>query len=157
VQAVVQEKKKAFKKCAESKNNDYYKIYKSKKSASKVAVAKAKAVHFDELYNNPETPEGAKKIYRLAATRHTSSLDIGQVKNVRSDGGQLLRARSPRNPGRVVPTANTFGTSPTSSSRALTYPERQLSSRRRPAILFVKFLKFPCRENTEVSPNSVSN
>jgi len=86
VQAVVQENEKAFKKWVESKKNDDY-----KKSAAKTAVAKTKAIHFDELYNNLETPDGAKKIYRLAATRHTSSLDIGQVKNVRSEGGQLLR------------------------------------------------------------------
>jgi len=38
-----------------------------------------------------ETSEGVKKIYRLAATRYKSSLDIGQVKNVRNQNGQLLR------------------------------------------------------------------
>jgi len=77
VHAVVQEKKKAYKKWVESKNNDDYKLYRNKKSAAKTAVAKAKAVHFDELYNNLETPEGAKKIAQ--GTLHYCSISHSQV------------------------------------------------------------------------------
>jgi len=75
----------------QSKSTDDYKTYRARKTEAKAAVAKAKAAHHDELYKSLETSEGVKKIYRLAATRHKSSLDIGQVKNVRNQNGQLLR------------------------------------------------------------------
>jgi len=54
-------------------------------------VAQAKISHYDDLYDKLDMQEGTKKIYRLAATRHKATQDIGQVKNIRAKDGRLLR------------------------------------------------------------------
>ncbi|XDV17916.1 hypothetical protein PO909_023707 [Leuciscus waleckii] len=44
-----------------------------------------------KLYAQLDTPEGANQIYKLANARHRSTLDIGQVINIKDSNHQVLR------------------------------------------------------------------
>jgi len=90
VQEATRAKKAAIKNWFNPKNADDYKYYKKLKAAAKTAVAMAKKAHFDELYDELETPKGAKEISPLAATRHVAIQDIGLAKNIRAVDGHLL-------------------------------------------------------------------
>ncbi|ROI46634.1 putative RNA-directed DNA polymerase from transposon X-element [Anabarilius grahami] len=91
VQKIVKEKKAAFKNWRQSLADTNYQHYKLCKSAAKRAVATAKSAHYDQLYADLDTPEGANKIYRLANARHRSTQDIGQIKSIKDDDHQVLR------------------------------------------------------------------
>ncbi|XP_046405450.1 uncharacterized protein LOC124170635 [Ischnura elegans] len=81
----------AFKKWSETNDIVDYEQYRTKKSAAKRAVAKAKTIHYDQQYADLDTPGGENKIYRLANSRHRATQDVGQVKCIKSDDHQILR------------------------------------------------------------------
>lgn len=60
-------------------------------SKAKKVVAVSKAEHCDQLYHDLDTAGGSHKIYRLTNRRHLSTLDIGQVKQVKGGNHQVLR------------------------------------------------------------------
>ncbi|RWR99635.1 hypothetical protein B4U79_01873, partial [Dinothrombium tinctorium] len=91
VQRAIKEKKAMFKTWFKSRDANDYLQYKSLKSAAKRAVAQAKAVHYDRLYEELDTPAGANKVYRLAKARHQATQDIGQVKHIKDENNQILR------------------------------------------------------------------
>ncbi|XP_046398182.1 uncharacterized protein LOC124164987 [Ischnura elegans] len=90
VQRIVKEKKMAFKKWRETNHIVDYEQYRTKKSAAKRAVAKAKT-HYDQLYADLDTPGGENKIYRLANSRYRATQDFSQVKCIKNDDHQILR------------------------------------------------------------------
>ncbi len=47
--------------------------------------------HYADLYTQLDTPEGANLIYKLANARHRSTLDIGQVMNIKDADHRVLR------------------------------------------------------------------
>ncbi|XP_046397773.1 uncharacterized protein LOC124164487 [Ischnura elegans] len=91
VQRIVKEKKMAFKKWRETNHIVDCEQYRTKKSAAKRAIAKAKTAHYDQLYADLDTPGGENKIYRLANSRHRATQDFSQVKCIKNDDHQILR------------------------------------------------------------------
>uniref|UniRef100_W5NNF6 Uncharacterized protein n=1 Tax=Lepisosteus oculatus TaxID=7918 RepID=W5NNF6_LEPOC len=83
--------KMAFKKWLQFHNDMDYQHYKTLRSAAKQAVAVAKTMHCDWLYEELNTPEGANKIYHLASAHHCSTQDIDQVTHVKNDDHQVLQ------------------------------------------------------------------
>ena len=53
-------------------------------------VARVKAEAIDGLYDNMETSEGQKDVYRIAAARDRSGKDIGQIRTIKSATGEVL-------------------------------------------------------------------
>ena len=53
-------------------------------------VARVKAEAIDGLYDNMETSEGQKDVYRIAAARGRAGKDIGQVRTIKSETGEVL-------------------------------------------------------------------
>ena len=69
--------------------------YRTLKSAAKRAVAKVK--HLVELYDELDTSEGAKKIYRLASSIHQSTQAIAQVTTIK-----VVNHRPPQDPPAIL-------------------------------------------------------
>ncbi|XP_067144622.1 uncharacterized protein [Centruroides vittatus] len=80
-----------FKRWRQSGTKDDYERYRNLKSLAKRSVAAAKVAHYNCLYEDLDTPEGANKIYRLASTRHHATQDTRHVKNIKDNHGQILR------------------------------------------------------------------
>ena len=91
VQAAVKEKKAAYKAWHQSRIEIDLQRYKTLKKAARRAVAAAKAAHYDQLYEQLDTREGANQVYRLAKTRHRSTQDIGQITNIKDKDHQVIR------------------------------------------------------------------
>ena len=60
------------------------------KSKSKKVVARVKAEAVGGLYDNMETSEGQKDVYRIAAARDGAGKDIGQIRTIKSATGEVL-------------------------------------------------------------------
>lgn len=54
-----------------------------------MAIAKAKEL--EEVYKELETPEGEKKIYRIAKARDLASKDLTHIRQVKNCDGLVLR------------------------------------------------------------------
>ncbi|KAL0158620.1 hypothetical protein M9458_046696, partial [Cirrhinus mrigala] len=54
------------------------------------AVAPAKARHYADLYAQIDTPKGTNQINKLVNARHRSTLDIGQVMNIKDADRRVL-------------------------------------------------------------------
>ena len=65
--------------------------YQGKKKEAKKAVAVARAEPASELYEELETVEGQKKIYRIAEYRNKATKDISHVKQMKDGSGAVLR------------------------------------------------------------------
>ena len=59
--------------------------YREAKKEVKQIVVKTKAEAFDEMYNNMETCEGMKRVYRIAKQRNKDAQDIQQVKMMKEE------------------------------------------------------------------------
>ena len=88
VQAVIKEKKEAFKEM--TVNGGSKEKYKTKKNEANQAVAKAKEKAWEEWYNKLETYEGEKNIYKIARHRPRQKKYIIQVTTIRDKQGRLL-------------------------------------------------------------------
>ena len=64
------------------------KEYKLAKSTAKKVVARVKAEAIDGLYDNMETSEGQKEVYKIAVAR--AGKDIGQIRTIKSATGEVL-------------------------------------------------------------------
>ncbi|XP_008477894.1 uncharacterized protein LOC103514769 [Diaphorina citri] len=65
--------------------------YREANKESKKAVAIAKAKELEEVYKELETPEGEKKIYRIAKARDLASKDLTHIRQVKNCDGLVLR------------------------------------------------------------------
>ncbi|KAG8132044.1 hypothetical protein E2320_009933 [Naja naja] len=76
VQEKVQEKKQTFKKWQVDKSKENRQNYVTTKRAAKIAVAEARAEHYQDLHNHLETRKWKKDIYRLAKAQKKAAQDI---------------------------------------------------------------------------------
>ena len=53
-------------------------------------VAKAKSKAYDELYEELDTKEGEKTLYRLARQRHQAGKDVQQVRMMKDTDGNVM-------------------------------------------------------------------
>ena len=53
-------------------------------------VARVKAEAIDGLYDNMETSEGQKDVYRIAAARDKAGKDIGRIRAIKSATGEVV-------------------------------------------------------------------
>ncbi len=90
VQEVVKEKKEAKKKWETSGRDEDRVNFKRAKKEAKREVARAKAQAMNEVYEELETPEGEKKIYRIAKARNKATKDLTHIKQVKDQHGRVL-------------------------------------------------------------------
>ena len=90
VQVSLKEKKRSFKEWKTLHTEELLRKYREAKKRAKRAVAAAKGKKFDELYERLSTKEGEKDIYRIANSRARSQRDVGDVRCVRDEGGDVL-------------------------------------------------------------------
>ena len=90
VQAQVKSKKVAKKKADLSNLVQDKEDYKKAKKEASRAVAKAMAETLNEIYEELETPEGEKKILRIAKARDAASKDLTQVRQIKDNQGVIL-------------------------------------------------------------------
>ena len=91
VQLVVKKKKELKKQWEQTRLQADKVEYKRKKKEAKRAVAVARAEAASELYEELETVEGQKKIYRIAKYRNKATRDISLVKKMKDGSGAVLR------------------------------------------------------------------
>ncbi|XP_067135012.1 uncharacterized protein [Centruroides vittatus] len=87
VQQVVQVKKEAKRKWDRSRTEEDRFAYKTAKREAKRVVAQAKAGAYANLYEELDTREGQKKIYRLAKIRNRATKDISHVRQIKDTTG----------------------------------------------------------------------
>ena len=86
----VKEKKDRLKTWKRTSEESDRKEYKLAKSTAKKVVARVKAEAIDGLYDNMETSDGQKDVYRIAAARDRAGKDIGQIRTITSATGEVL-------------------------------------------------------------------
>ncbi|EYC20643.1 hypothetical protein Y032_0021g335 [Ancylostoma ceylanicum] len=64
--------------------------YREAKSAAKRAVSAAKVACYKHMYDELDTVDGEKKIYRIARARQRATEDLGHVMQIRDNSGRLL-------------------------------------------------------------------
>jgi len=89
VQEKVKAKKEAKKRADTSGNEEDKQVAKRANEEAKKAVARAKASAVNEIYDGLET-RGAKKIYSLAKRRNKATKDLMQIKQIKSETGEVL-------------------------------------------------------------------
>ena len=58
---------------------------------AKKAVVTNKALAMNKLYDELETPEGERKIFRIAKARDKASKDFSHMKQIKNEHGMVLR------------------------------------------------------------------
>ncbi|XP_067145134.1 uncharacterized protein [Centruroides vittatus] len=91
VQQVFQVKKEAKRKWDRSRTEEDRFAYKTAKREAKRVVAQAKAGAYANLYEELDTREGQKKIYRLAKIRDRATKDISHIRQIKDTTGTVLR------------------------------------------------------------------
>ena len=64
------------------------------KKEAKVAVAQAKQQAMDSVYEELETKEGQKKIYKIAKGRNKATKDITHIKQIKNEDGAVMCSSS---------------------------------------------------------------
>ena len=90
VQRSVSKKKELKKKWDTSGSQEDRERYKEAKREAKRTVAIAKDQAWNELFGEMETPEGEKKLFKLAKKRDKASKDLTQIKQMKDDQGVVL-------------------------------------------------------------------
>ena len=83
----IENKKKAKKTYDRSRTDENKEILKGAKEAAKTAVAQVRAVALQEMYENLESREGQKRIFKVAKERNKASKDMTAVKQIRDGNG----------------------------------------------------------------------
>ena len=91
VQAVIREKKRAYKEWHKSRTAEDQRKYSEAKRTAKACVRKAKRAYVEALYKKLDSREGEREIYRLAKRRMTASKDIEHYYEVKNEQGKRLR------------------------------------------------------------------
>ena len=77
--------------CRTEDDKEIFKIkYRDAKKVAKKAVTLAKNNAFERLYEKLETKEGEKAIFKLARARKKKTRDLGSVRCVKSEDGEVL-------------------------------------------------------------------
>ena len=90
VQKVIKVKKVANKIWDASRRQEDKDRYRQANKAAKKAVATTKALAINELYEELETPEGERKIFRLAKARDKATKDFSHMKQIKNEHGVVL-------------------------------------------------------------------
>ena len=90
VQTSIKKKKEAFKNWQREGTDQLKEVYKEKKKEAKRAVAKAKEEGYKKWYENLDTREGEKTIYRIAKQRAEAKRDIKEIKVIKDQQGEVL-------------------------------------------------------------------
>ena len=90
VQDNIKKKKEAFKDWQQRGGQELKEVYQQAKRKTKRAVAKAKEEAWKKWYDNMETKEGEKLIYKVAKQRAKNRQDIGEVSVIKSKEGDML-------------------------------------------------------------------
>ena len=91
MQKVIKAKKVAKKTLETSRRQEDKDIYWQANKAAKKAVATNNALAMNELYEELETPEGERKIVRIAKARDKASKDFSHMKQIKNEHGVILR------------------------------------------------------------------
>ena len=90
VKDAIRAKKEAKKKWDASGRHEERDIYRQANKEAKKEVARSKAHAMDEVYKELETPEGERKIYRIAKARDKSAKDFTQIRQIKDEQGVVL-------------------------------------------------------------------
>ena len=90
VQTSIKKKKEAFKNWQREGTEQLKEVYKEKTKEAKRVVAKAKGEGYKECYENIDTREGEKTIYRIAKQRAEAKRDIKEKKVIKDQQGEVL-------------------------------------------------------------------
>ena len=90
VKDAIRAKKQAKKKWDASGRQEERDIYRQANKEAKKEVARSKAHAMDEVYKELETPEGERKIYRIAKARDKSAKDFTQIRQIKDEQGVVL-------------------------------------------------------------------
>jgi len=90
VQSMIKIKKQRFKEWQKNGNDENKEAYKQAKREAKIAVAKAKTDAWKEWYENLESKEGERTIYRIARQRARNRKDIGEMTAIRNQEGDII-------------------------------------------------------------------
>ena len=91
VQNVIKRKRDALKEWQRDRDNTEMKTkYKDAKKEAKREVANAKEEATKEWYDNMESKEGERSIYRVARQRARTRQDVGDLKHIRDQQGEML-------------------------------------------------------------------
>ena len=82
--------KEAKKKWDASGRQEEIDIYRQAYKEAKKEVARSKAHAMDEVYKELETPEGKRKVYRIAKARDKSVKDFTQIRQINDERGVVL-------------------------------------------------------------------
>ena len=90
VQSALKEKKQAFREWKTVHTDELLCKYRKAKRATKRAVAISKGKQYDEVYDRLGTREGEKGVYKIVKSRARSQRDVGDVRCVRDENGEVL-------------------------------------------------------------------
>ncbi|XP_042493140.1 uncharacterized protein LOC122072793 [Macadamia integrifolia] len=90
VQAAIKIKKDCFKTWQRTKEPDDRARYHIARNDARKIVGKARAQKYDDLYENLNTKEGEKEIYRIAKIRERMIRDLDHVRYIKSEDGRVL-------------------------------------------------------------------
>ena len=65
--------------------------YRQANKAAQRAVATTDVLAMNELYEELETPEGERRIFRIAKVRDKATKDFSRMKHIKNDHGVVLR------------------------------------------------------------------
>ena len=88
---MIKAKKEANKLWETSRRQEDRDSYRQANNAAKKAVATTKALAMNELYEELETPEGERRIFRIAKARDKATKDFSRMKHIKNDHGVVLR------------------------------------------------------------------
>uniref|UniRef100_W5MVV3 Reverse transcriptase domain-containing protein n=1 Tax=Lepisosteus oculatus TaxID=7918 RepID=W5MVV3_LEPOC len=91
VQQATKAKKDAYKTWRQTKCSEDLVRYRALKSTAKRTMGTAKVAHYQDLYDQLDTPGGANKIYQLTRARDRATQDLGHVINIKGENGQMLQ------------------------------------------------------------------
>ena len=91
VQEVIKAKKVANKIWDASRRQEDKDRHRQANKAAKKAVATTNALAMNELYEDLETPEGERKIFRIAKARYKATKDFSHMKQIKNEYGVVLR------------------------------------------------------------------
>ena len=91
MQEVIEAKQVAKKIRETSRRQEDKDRYRHANKAAKKGVATNKALAMNELYEELETPEGGRKIFRIAKARDKATKDLSHMKQIKNEHGVVLR------------------------------------------------------------------
>lgn len=94
VQKKTKLKKEAKKRWEQTQSDEDRQRYRECNKEAKKAVAIAKYEAYDQMYAQLETKEGQGKIFKLAKQRNKSTKDITHIRQMKDDGGNVIRKES---------------------------------------------------------------